>query len=63
MRDEQKVEYMEWMDSTQTVMTTRAPGVLISNVCPLGIFSMNEKELIKTSGIWQGGNDWRSPLP
>ena len=24
---------------------------------------MNEKELIKTSGIWQGGNDWRSPLP
>ena len=21
------------------------------------------KELIKTSGIWQGGNDWRSPLP
>ena len=44
-------------------MTTRAPGVLISNVCPLGIFSMNEKELIKTSGIWQGGNDWRSPLP
>ena len=27
------------------------------------ILSTNEKELIKTSGIWQGGNDWRSPLP
>ena len=21
------------------------------------------KELIKTPGIWQGGNDWQSPLP